>query len=107
MKTATKPTTETPPPSPPPTPAPAAADSQPAVPLPLMPRHRAVFEQAREHIEKMLGKSPAPDELMRLWLATATPWDVTRIFEDAVLHLAGSDLMPVPGEDYNQTVLAL
>jgi hypothetical protein len=72
-----------------------------------MTRHRAVFEQARDHIEKMLGKSPTPEELMRLWLATATPWDVTRIFESAVLNIAGSDLMPMPGEDYNQTLLAL
>ena len=72
-----------------------------------MSRHRAIFEQSREHIEKMLGKSPTSDELMRLWLATATPWEVTRIFESAVLHLAGSDLMPLPGEDYNQTLLSL
>ena len=55
----------------------------------------------------MLGKSPTPDELMRIWLASATPWEVMRIFESAVLNLAGSDLMPVPGEDYNQTLLAL
>jgi hypothetical protein len=72
-----------------------------------MNRHRAVFEQARGHIEKLFGKSPTEDELMRLWLATATPWDVTRIFEGAVLEITGSDLVPSPGDDYNQTILSL
>jgi hypothetical protein len=72
-----------------------------------MHRHRAVFGQARGHIEKLLGQSPTEDELMRLWLATATPWDVTRIFESAVLEITGSDLVPLPGADYDQTILAL
>jgi len=72
-----------------------------------MTRHRALFEKAQQQITKMFGKSPTPDELMRLWLATATPWEVTRIFETAVLTLAGSDYIPTPGEDYNQTLLGL
>jgi len=96
-----------PPPAPPPASSPATAGDQPAAPLPLKTRHRALFEQAREQIQKMFGKSPTPDELMRLWLATATPWEVTSVFETAVLTLAGSDFIPSPGEDYNQTLLGL
>ncbi len=72
-----------------------------------MERHRTIFEQARQQLEKSLGKSPTTDDLMRLWLATATAWDVARTFESAVLDIAGSDLMPLPGEDYNQSLLAL
>ena len=103
-----KTTPQTPPP-PPATPPPAtlAAGDQPAAPLPLKTRHRALFEQAQEQITKMFGKSPTPDELMRLWLATATPWEVTRVFETAVLTFAGSDFIPTPGADYNQTLLGL
>jgi len=100
-----KTTPQTPPP--PATPPPATAGDQAAAPLPLKARHRVTFDQAREQITKMLGKSPTPDELMRLWLATATPWEVTRVFETAVLTLAGSDFIPTPGEDYNQTLLGL
>ncbi|OAM90021.1 hypothetical protein OH491_19105 [Termitidicoccus mucosus] len=76
-------------------------------PLPVMDRHRSIFEQAKTHLEKTLGKSPTCEDLMRLWLATATPWDVARVFESAVLDISGSDLLPLPGEDYNQSLLAL
>jgi hypothetical protein len=98
--------TTTPPEPGKPAPKPAAAD-QPAQPLELMTRHRVLFAHARAHIEKLLGKAPDEDDLMRLWLATATPWDVARVFESAVLDLGGSDLLPVPGDDYNQTLLNL
>lgn len=80
---------------------------KPVEPLPVMERHRSIFEQAKAHLEKTLGKSPACDDLMRLWLATATPWDVARVFETAVLDIGGSDMMPLPGEDYNQSLLNL
>ena len=72
-----------------------------------MDRHRSIFERAKTHLEKTLGKSATTEELMRLWLATATPWDVARVFESAVLDIAGSDLLPLPGGEYDQSLLAL
>jgi hypothetical protein len=80
---------------------------KPVEPLPIMDRHRAIFDQAKAQLEKTLGKAPASEDLMRLWLATATPWDVARVFESAVLDISGSDMLPLPGEDYNQSILAL
>ncbi|OAM88514.1 hypothetical protein OH491_10430 [Termitidicoccus mucosus] len=76
-------------PSAPPVPPP---DDAPAEPLALKERHRAPFAQARDTLVEQYGVSPAPDELLRLWITTATPWQVVRVFEESVLNLTGSDL---------------
>ncbi|AWI08311.1 hypothetical protein [Ereboglobus luteus] len=94
-------TTETPP-------APPETDNNIEVePLAIGVHHRASFEQAHSHLEKTYGKSPPPDDLMRLWLACATPWDITREFEESVLNIAGSDLVPDDNGHYAQSLLNL
>lgn len=101
-------TTETPPAPP----APPGTDDKSNDPtavetLAIGAHHRANFEQAHAHLHKTYGKSPPPDDLMRLWLACATPWDITREFEESVLNIAGSDLVPDDNGHYAQTLLNL
>jgi hypothetical protein len=100
-----------PPPIPPAQASPAVADPSPAVaePLALRPHHREFFEVARLHLEKTHGKCPPTDDLMRLWLATATPWGVIREFEEAILNLSGvgNDLAPEHDIHYDMRVLDL
>jgi len=111
MKTAATPPTETPPappPIPPPAPAnttpPPSASDAPAEPLALKAHHRASFAQARDTIIAHYGVTPTPDELMRLWITSAAPWHIVRVFEETVLSITGSDLA---GTDDEQFVLCL
>jgi len=118
MKTTTNPPpAETPPPvlplapanaTPPPAPAnatppPSASDAS-AAPLALKEHHRATFTQARDTIAAQYGVTPTSDELMRLWITSAAPWHVVRVFEETVLNITGSDLA---GTDDEQFVLCL
>ncbi|OAM91861.1 hypothetical protein OH491_07355 [Termitidicoccus mucosus] len=82
-------------------------DDQPAAPLAIGPHHRKNFEQAEVHLRKTYGKSPPAADLMRLWLAGAPPWEITRAFEEAVLNISGSDLVPDDNGHYSQTLLDL
>lgn len=89
-----------------------AAATMPAIqaePLALRSHHRDFFEVARIHLEKTHGKCPPTDDLMRLWLAVATPWTIIREFEEAVLNLSGvgNDLAPELDMHYDQGVLNL
>ncbi|MDF9828527.1 hypothetical protein M2447_002651 [Ereboglobus sp. PH5-10] len=77
------------------------------VPLAIGPHHRKNFEQAETHLAKTYGKSPPADDLMRLWLAGAPPWEITRAFEESVLNISGSDLIPDDDGHYGQTLLDL
>jgi hypothetical protein len=80
-----------------------------AAPLALRLQHREFFEVARAHLIKTHGKCPPTDDLMRLWLAVATPWTIIREFEEAVLNLSGvgNDLAPQQDMYYNTGVLNL
>lgn len=84
--------------------SPPSAYDAPAEPLSLKVRHRASFYQARDTIVAQYGVSPVPDELMRLWLASATPWQIVRVFEEGILNITGSDLA---GTDDDQFMLCL
>ena len=104
-----KTTPEPPPPQPPhsapanATPPPSASDA-PADPLSLKARHRESFDKARDTIILQYGVTPAPDDLMRFWLASAMPWQIVRAFEEGVLEITGSDLA---GTDDDQFMLGL
>ena len=87
-------------------PAPPPGD-QPTEPLAIGPHHRKNFEQAETHLRKTYGKSPPADDLMRLWLAGAPPWEITRAFEESVLNITGSDLLPDDDGHYRQSLLDL
>jgi hypothetical protein len=80
---------------------------QPAESLAIGPHHRKNFEQAETHLRKTYGKSPPADDLMRLWLAGAPPWEITRAFEESVLNITGSDLVPDDDGHYRQSLLDL
>lgn len=82
-------------------PPPVLSGDQPAEPLALKARHRAPFTQARDTLVEHYGVSPAPDELLRLWITTATPWQVVRVFEESVLNLTGSDLSGTDDEQFS------
>ncbi|OAM88071.1 hypothetical protein OH491_09335 [Termitidicoccus mucosus] len=88
-------------------PPPAPPGDQPAAPLAISPHHRKNFEQAEAHLRKIYGKSPPAADLMRLWLAGAPPWEITRAFEESVLNISGSDLIPDDNGHYSQTLLDL
>ncbi|OAM89983.1 hypothetical protein OH491_16790 [Termitidicoccus mucosus] len=109
MNTQTPPDPATANPSPPaaatlPAPPPGG---QPAEPLAVGPHHRKNFEQAETHLRKTYGKSPSADDLMRLWLAGAPSWEITRAFEESVLNISGSDLVPDDDGHYRQSLLDL
>ena len=99
-------------PSPPPPTAPAdtvakGPQASIAEPLAIGPHHRTNFEQAEAYLRKTYGKSPPADDLMRLWLAGASPWEITRVFEESVLNISGSGLIPDDNGHYSQTLLDL
>lgn len=72
--------------------------------LSLPAQQREVFEKARASIADAYEKSPTADELMRLWLSGATPWQVMRYFEETILHLSHSELA---GDDDDQILVNL
>jgi hypothetical protein len=82
-------------------------EAAPAEPLAIGAHHRKNFEQAEAHLAKTYGKSPPADDLMRLWLAGAPPWEITRLFEESVLNISGSDIIPDDNGHYAQTLLNL
>jgi hypothetical protein len=67
-------------------------------------QQRATFAKAHASITEAYDKSPSTDELMRMWLSGATPWQVMRYFEESVLHISGSELA---GTDDDQILLNL
>ena len=53
-----------------------------------LPAHLAEnFEKAERNIRETYGKSPPVSDLLRLWLATATSWDIQAEFERTVLSI--------------------
>jgi DNA-binding PadR family transcriptional regulator len=86
------------------TPAPTAVAEQPATPFTITPAHREVFQKARDKITETYGKSPTDEELMRMWLTGASPYQIMRFFEESVLKITGSDLAGT-AEDENQVLL--
>lgn len=83
------------------------ASTREVEPLAIGEHHRKNFEQAEAHLAKIYGNSPPADDLMRLWLAGAPPWEITRAFEETVLNISGSDLVPDDEGHYGQSLLNL
>ena len=53
--------------------------------LPLPPHLLENFEKAERSIRETYGKSPPASDLLRLWIATATSWEIQTEFERTVL----------------------
>src|ERR1700677_177320 len=53
-----------------------------------IPAHlRENFEKAEARLRKSYGESPPVHDLMRLWLACASSWDIERQFEEGLLEI--------------------
>lgn len=73
-----------------------------------IPAHvRENFEKAEARLRKAYGESPSVHDLMRLWLACASSWDVVREFEEGVLEIKGSTLSRTDEGDYDEQALNL
>jgi hypothetical protein len=68
---------------------------------------RENFEKAEARLKKSYGESPSVHDLMRLWLACASSWDVVREFEEGVLEIKGSTLRRTEEGDYDEQALNL
>jgi len=52
------------------------------------------FEKAERNLRDIYGRSPAAPELLRLWIAKATSWEIQAEFEHAILRLKSSMAQP-------------
>jgi hypothetical protein len=52
------------------------------------------FEKAERNILETYGKSPPMADLFRLWLATATSWEIQAEFERTVMSIKRSTAQP-------------
>ena len=60
-----------------------------------LPAHLAAnFEKAERNIRETYGKSPSVPDLARMWLASATSWDIKVEFERTVLSLKRGTAKP-------------
>jgi hypothetical protein len=60
-----------------------------------LPAHlTANFEKAERVIQETYGKSPSVPDLARMWLASATSWDIKVEFERTVLSLKRGTAKP-------------
>ena len=66
--------------------------------LPLAKRHLEPFNQARAHLQKIYGKSPTSEELMRFWLV-APSWEIVFAFETAVVEVGEALQNSTSGEN--------
>lgn len=62
--------------------------------LPVPPHLLENFEKAERNIREIYGKSPSPLDLARLWLATATSWEIQTEFERTVMSIKRSTAQP-------------
>lgn len=52
------------------------------------------FEKAERNIRETYGKSPPMSDLLRMWLATATSWEIRAEFERAVMCIKRGTAQP-------------
>ncbi len=52
------------------------------------------FQKAERKIRETYGKSPPAAELLRLWVAAATSWDIQAEFERTVMSIKRSTAQP-------------
>jgi len=71
-------------------------DTPSVPPLIITAQHRKPFEEASAYITETYGKSPSPEDLMRLWLSNANLWEIVDALENAVRGMADGDAMPNP-----------
>ena len=79
----------------------------PAASLEIPAHLRENFEKAEARLRKSYGESPPVHDLMRLWLACASSWDIERQFEEGVLEIKGSTLRRTDEGDYDEQALIL
>ena len=69
--------------------APGAED-----PSTLPPHLLENFEKAERNIREIYGKSPPVSDLLRLWIATATSWEIQTEFERTVMNIRRTTAQP-------------
>jgi len=63
------------------------------------------FEKAEAYLEKVYGASPSVEDLIRLWIASATVWNIVTEFERAVLGAKNGTLSPDDEGNFDERVL--
>ena len=61
---------------------------------PLPPHLVENFEKAERSIRETYGQSPPIGDLFRMWLATATSWEIRAEFERAVMSIKRGTAQP-------------
>ena len=61
---------------------------------PMLAHLTANFEKAERNIRETYGMSPSMPDLMRMWVASATSWDIQVEFERTVLSLKRGTAQP-------------
>lgn len=62
--------------------------------VPLPPHLLENFAKAERNLRATYGKSPAVADLVRLWIADATSWEIQAGFERAILNVKRSTAQP-------------
>lgn len=70
--------------------------------LPLPPHLLENFEKAERNIREIYGKSPPASDLLRLWIATATSWEIQTEFERTVMSIKRSTAQPNKGGIFDE-----
>jgi hypothetical protein len=63
------------------------------------------FEKAEAYIEKVYGASPTAGDLVRLWIASGTVWNIVTEFERAVLGGEKGTLSPDDEGNFDERIL--
>ena len=71
----------------------------------MSPELLKVFRKTEALIQKEYGASPSAHELLRLWTACATVWSLKREFEEAVMGVDASTLLPDEEGHYDERSL--
>ena len=60
------------------------------------------FEKAERTLRETYGSSPPVGDLIRMWLATATSWEVTTEFERAVMSIKRGTAKPNKDGEFDE-----
>lgn len=71
----------------------------------LPPHLRQNLDEVDRQLIEAYGKSPGVTNLLRMWIACGTPFQLRSEFERAVLDIKRRDLRPDENGDYNEDCL--
>jgi hypothetical protein len=60
------------------------------------------FEKAESNIREIYGKSPPASDLVRMWIASATSWDIRVEFEQTLMSIKRGMAQPNKEGDFDE-----